>query len=97
MQAICLEVVGGAIVVEEDGKEEGGGGVAANQWSSWRGHGGGNRDHPLARAVQWHRARAALHGFGGGAAVCVRLRKCHRIGRRGVVLVEIPCEAVAGD
>ena len=27
MQAIGLEVVGGAIVVEEDGKEEGGGGL----------------------------------------------------------------------
>ena len=96
MQAIGLEVVGGAIVVEEDGKEEGGGGCGESMVLMERPW-GGNRDHPLARAVQWHRARAALHGFGGGAAVCVRLRKCHRIGRRGVVLVEIPCQAVAGD
>ena len=58
---------------------------------------GRDGNHPLARAVQWHGARAALHRLGDGAAVCVRLRKRHRIGSRGVVLIEIPCQAVAGD
>ncbi len=58
---------------------------------------GWNGNHPLARAVQWHGARAALHGLGDGAAVCVRLWECHRIWRSGVVLIEIPGQAVARD
>ena len=90
MQPMRLKVVGGAIVVEETE----GGGVSMVFVEGPRGRDG---NHPLARAVQWHGARAALHRLGDGAAVCVRLRKRHRIGSRGVVLIEIPCQAVAGD
>ena len=94
MQPMSLKVVGGAIVVKEKWGRGGGGGGSMVFVEGPRGRDG---NHPLARAVQWHGARAALHRLGDGAAVCVRLRKRHRIGSRGVVLIEIPCQAVAGD
>ena len=92
MQPMRPKVVGGAIVVEENG--EGGGGDINGLRGGATGEG---RESTAGEGspVAW--SLAALHRLGDGAAGCVRLRKRHRIGSRGVVLIEIPCQAVAGD
>jgi len=76
VQPMSLKVVGGAIVVEENG---GGGGINGLRGGAT----GEGRESSAGEGspVAW--SLAALHRLGDGAAVCVRLRKRHRIGSRG--------------